>query len=294
MAVRELSSTPSLTALYAKAMAGAGASLPVVRSLPGLRSHANGLPDTELVLSGVEIDRERLADYCRVCTFEIGDTLPVTYPHVLAFPLHMQLMSDGAFPFPMIGLVHIANRIEMRRPIGARAQLTFRVRTSDLRPHERGRQFDVLAEASSGGEVVWTSASTYLRRESGGGSGGSSSKERSDPPKPEATFAVPDDIGRRYAAVSGDRNPIHLHSLSARLFGMPRAIAHGMWTKARCLALLQGSLPEAYTVDVSFKLPVLLPARVAFSTAPGGAFALHDAKSGKPHLSGTVVDSPYA
>jgi hypothetical protein len=246
------------------------------------------LPDTELVLPNVDVDQERLAEYCRVCTFEIADTLPPTYPHVLAFPLHMQLMSDGAFPFPMIGLVHIANRIELKRPIGARARLTLRVRTSDLRPHERGRQFDVLAEASAGSEVVWTSASTYLRREGGGGSSSSSSKERSEPPRPEATITVPDDIGRRYAAVSGDRNPIHMHSLSARLFGMPRAIAHGMWSKARCLALLQGSLPEAYTVDVDFKLPVLLPARVAFSTGAGGTFALHDAKSGKPHLSGSV------
>ena len=166
MAVRELSASPSLTGLYAKAMAGAGASLPVLRSLPGLRNDRQTLPDIELVLPNVEVDQARLADYCRVCTFEIADTLPATYPHVLAFPLHMQLMSDGAFPFPMIGLVHIANRIELRRPIGARARLTFRVRTSDLRPHERGRQFDVLAEASAGSEVVWTSASTYLRRES--------------------------------------------------------------------------------------------------------------------------------
>jgi MaoC dehydratase-like protein len=287
VAVRELSTSPSLTALYVKAMAGAGASLPVVRSLPGLRGQTEVLPDTELVLADVAIDRERLADYCRVCTFEIGDTLPATYPHILAFPLHMQLMSDGAFPFPMIGLVHIGNRIELRRPISASERLTLRVRTSDLRPHDRGRQFDVLAEAAVGGETVWTSGSTYLRREDGGGSSGGR-RESSEPPDPEATFEMPGDIGRRYAAVSGDRNPIHLHSLSARLFGLPRAIAHGMWTKARCLALMEGRLPEAYTVEVSFKLPVLLPARVAFST-DARSFALHDAKSGKPHLAGSIA-----
>jgi acyl dehydratase len=98
---------------------------------------------------------------------------------------------------------------------------------------------------------------------------------------------VPGDIGRRYARVSGDANPIHLHPLTAKALGQPAAIAHGMWTKARCLAALEGSLPEAYTVDVRFKLPLRLPARAAFSYA-GGAFAVHDARTGKPHLDGWI------
>jgi acyl dehydratase len=107
----------------------------------------------------------------------------------------------------------------------------------------------------------------------------------------EAVWQVPGDIGRRYGAVSGDRNPIHLHNVSAKLFGMPRAIAHGMWLKARVLAALQPELLESFTAEVRFKLPVLLPARVAFftdKTAGGRAFALHDAKRGIPHLEGQV------
>jgi acyl dehydratase len=108
---------------------------------------------------------------------------------------------------------------------------------------------------------------------------------------PEAIWQVPADIGRRYGAVSGDRNPIHLHNVSAKLFGMPRAIAHGMWLKARVLAALQSELPESFTAEVRFKRPVLLPARVGFSTAKaagGRAFALHDAKRGIPHLEGRI------
>ena len=38
--------------------------------------------------------------------------------------------------------------------------------------------------------------------------------------------------------MSGDVNPIHLHALTARAMGFPRAIAHGMWTYARTLAPL--------------------------------------------------------
>jgi acyl dehydratase len=95
------------------------------------------------------------------------------------------------------------------------------------------------------------------------------------------------DAGRRYAAVSGDRNPIHLSRLAARAFGFPRAIAHGMWAKARCLAAFEGRLPAAYTVEVAFRAPILLPARVGF-TVTGQDFALHDARGGRPHLTGTI------
>jgi acyl dehydratase len=103
---------------------------------------------------------------------------------------------------------------------------------------------------------------------------------------------VPDDIGRRYAGVSGDSNPIHLRRSTALVFGMPRPIAHGMWSKARCLAALEGQLPERFEVDVSFKLPVFLPSKVAFATWEedgGRAFSLRSAKDDKPHLSGTLT-----
>ena len=80
---------------------------------------------------------------------------------------------------------------------------------------------------------------------------------------PSAEWRLGGDLGRRYAAVSGDRNPIHLHALTAKPFGFPRAIAHGMWTKARCLAALEGRLPDAFSVDVRFRKPILLPGRVS-------------------------------
>lgn len=253
--------------------------------VPGF-SRPKDLPDTDVVRSGVTVDRRRLADYNRVCGFRLADALPATYPHILAFPLAMRLMSAPNFPFPVVGLVHVANRIELRRPIDAGATLDLSVRAADLRPHDRGRQFDIVATASEGDEVVWRGVSTYLRREGkSAGKGG----ERAAPPPASARWRVEPRVGTDYARVSGDHNPIHTSRLGARLFGFPRPIAHGMWSKARCLAALEGRLPEAYTVDVSFKLPILLPSTVAFSAAPEWTFALHNAKSAKPHLTGTLT-----
>jgi acyl dehydratase len=240
------------------------------------------------------VDPAHLAAYDRVCGFRLTDELPVTYPHVLNFPLQVKLMTDPGFPFPLVGSVHLANRITQYRPLRVSDRFGLQVRVADLRPHPKGRQFDVISEAVisetvAGGEVVWRDVSTYLRR--GGGSGPRDEREPVAAPEPTAIWRVPGDTGRRYAEVSGDRNPIHLHPLSARLFGFPRAIAHGMWTKARCLTALEGRLPDAYTVDVAFKLPVLLPARVGFAareTETGWRFDLFDARTGKPHLAGSV------
>ena len=302
MQVRELDSQPRMRVLYPKA--ALGMAMGVLDRIPGrsalgrvplleVRTGQPRLPDTELRLSGLEVDRDHLADYDRVCGFRLRDTLPATYPHVLAFPLSMELMTSGEFPFPVIGMVHVANRIERLRPLGADERLDLRVWAEDLRPHDKGLQFEMRAEASAGGEVAWRSWSTYLRRAGGDGAGaGRREERRPQPPRPQARWKVPGDIGRAYAGVSGDSNPIHMHGLSARLFGMPRAIAHGMWLKARCLAALEGHLPDAHTAEVSFKLPVLIPGTVSFASrrADGGrAFSVHDKRNEKPHLTGTVA-----
>lgn len=300
MADRELSSAPGPATLYPRAVAGATV-LPALRRVPGLGARFAGdgatLPDEQLVLCDVAIDRGRLAAYDRVCGFDLRDRLPATYPHLLAFGLAMRLMTDAAFPFPAIGLVHVGNRIEQLRPIAQDERLTLRVRATDLAPHDRGTQFDMLAEAAVGEETVWRGRSTYLHRERGSGSGdadrtgGKHDRGGDDGHEPGAVWHVPGDIGRRYGAVSGDRNPIHLHPLTARLFGMPHPIAHGMWVKARCLAALEASLPETFAVEVRFKLPLPVPATVGFATWPDGdrrCFEVRDRDSAKPHLAGAV------
>jgi hypothetical protein len=278
--------------LYGKALAGATV-IPVARKLPGVGGPSRELPERRIERSGVEVDREHLAAYDRVCGFRLRDELPATYPHIVAFPLAMELMTDTSFPFPVMGVVHIANRIEQLRPITAAAPFDIRVWAADMAEHERGRQFEVHAEASVADDVVWRSSSTYLHREKSGDNGKrSESRERAGGPRGgRAVWEVPGDIGRRYAAVSGDRNPIHLHSLSAKLFGMKTNIAHGMWTKARCLAALEAELPDSYTVEVRFKLPIFLPAKVAFDASASGdgwEFNVAGAGDGKPHLAGRV------
>lgn len=276
-----LTGPPSLLPLYAKA------------AVTGPLHRGGELPDSRYTLADQRIDPEHLVEYQQVCGFRTSDVLPPTYLHVLAFPVTVALMTERAFPFPLVGLVHVANSITVARPVRSDETVSFAVRAADLRPHPAGRQLDLLVDATVDGQTVWSGRSTYLRR--GGGSGEKGPRPEVAPTSGAVSqVKVPGDIGRRYGAVSGDRNPIHLHPLTAKAFGFPTAIAHGMWLKARTLAALEGRLPDSFTVDVAFKTPVLLPATIAIAAehdGAGWAVDVRNARNGKPHLSGTVGKS---
>ncbi|MFJ8537414.1 MaoC family dehydratase [Streptomyces sp. NPDC093591] len=248
-------------------------------------------PRTRLELPGVRIDLTRLAAYERVCGFPTGDdSLPVTYPHVLGFPLAMRLMSGRDFPLPLLGLVHTSIEITRHTALTATGEYELAVYVDGLAPHRRGTEAGVVTSVRSGGQVVWESRSTYLaRHRTDGRQAAASVKDVQDEHKPlpaVAEWRLAADVGRRYGAASGDRNPIHLHPFTARLFGFPRAIAHGMWTVARCLAA--HGTPEAVLVRAEFKAPVLLPGSVTYA-AEGGRFELRDGGGGdRVHLAGEV------
>ena len=290
MATRTLDSPPHVLPLYARA---ALPMLPGASLLPFVPGGGGEIPEIELELAGVRAEPEALAAYARVCGFALRDHLPPTYPHVLAFPLQMAVMADGSFPFGAVGLVHVENRIVQHRRIGVGEELTVHVRPTALQPHPKGQTFTLQTVAFAGEEVVWDEVSTMLRR----GKGDPEAKATGDfEPLPEdsppsASWSLGGDLGRRYAGVSGDRNPIHMHSLTAKPLGFPGAIAHGMWTKARCLAALESRLPQAFAVDVRFRKPILLPARVEFASSEEDGeirFAVRDAQRKTPHLDGRI------
>lgn len=293
----------SLAPLYLKAVASV------------LGPRASTVPATVLQ-EDVVVDRAHLAAYARVCGFAVGDALPPTYPHVLGFGLHVRLMAGRSFPLPLPGLVHVRNTIEMHRPIDAAEPLDVQVHAEGLRAHPKGAQVDLVAEVTVAGGPVWTGRSTYLSRgaplpasrdemapeshpaPASRGLGALVSRPAGDRAEPIAfadgpptgVWRVDAGTGRRYAAVSGDVNPIHLHPLTAKAFGFPRAIAHGMWTSARALAALQGRLPGALTYDVAFARPLLLPSTVELRTRRSGDGWRIDVRSARAaHLAATVA-----
>ncbi|WP_333732828.1 MaoC family dehydratase [Streptomyces sp. IBSBF 3010] len=244
------------------------------------------LPTGRLRLPAAPPVPARLAAYRTICGFPATGPLPVTYPHVLAFPLAMRLMTRRDFPLPVTGLVHTWIEITAHRTLRPEDSLELTVYAEELSPHRRGTEVTVVTEARLADALVWESRSGYLSRHATR-TEAAPKKEPAAPLPALAEWRLPGDLGRRYAAASGDRNPIHLHPLTARLFGFPRAIAHGMWTVARCLA----ETPDPATlrtVRADFRAPVLLPGTVTYAS-DGHAFQLRGGKDGERlHLTGTT------
>lgn len=230
----------------------------------------------------VSVNPKAVAAYRKVCGFADSAVLPATYPHILAFGLQMQLLTAKSFPFPLLGLIHLSNRIRIHRPLGGVSDLFIGVHAQNLKPHAKGATFDLVTTVEDSLGLLWEAESRMLCR--GVKLEGAASEESQSPPtqvSEVSRWKAPADIGRRYARVSGDYNPIHLSALTAKLFGFPQAIAHGLWNKAHTLAALGEHLPAAnIEINVEFKKPVRLPSEVTlWASAPGssGEFVLKGA-----------------
>ena len=268
----ELHSAPSLPKVFARAVASSRG-----------RDGTGGLPDLQVVRAGVTIDPSHLADYDHVCGFPLRDQLPSTYLHNLVFPLQVTLFADKSYPYPLVGSVHLDNALIQHRPVHVGEELELSTRPTDARPHKRGVQVDVVSQAQVGDELVWEGVATYLYRgqriegtvperpqesrgprevSERGTSGELRGVQAEAPDGPGMVWRLPANLGRRFAAVSGDVNPIHMNSVTAKAMGFPATIVHGMWSQARMLAAIENRLPAAYRARMSFRKPVLIPGTV--------------------------------
>lgn len=89
----------------------------------------------------------------------------------------------------------------------------------------------------------------------------------------QATFSMQHREPSCWAKVCKDYNPIHTSAMAAKLFGFPGKLAHGNHVAAKAWVALMGAetmrdhnaLPtnfEALWLELSFKRPIILPARL--------------------------------
>jgi acyl dehydratase len=259
------------------------------------RARPEGLPQVRLRVRAVRASAELLARYHGVCGFAADGFLPLTYPQVLAAPLHVALLGRPDFPHPLLGLIHVRNHIRQVRRLPEAVQLSVSAWFEAQREVASGIELELKTEVESDGALVWQATTTMLRRTA---RREGERKARASDPEAErfaasqpAHWSVPGDTGRRYARASGDYNPIHLTALTARPFGFPRAIGHGMWTLARCMAEVgEAARKERLALSAEFRRPLLLPSQVTFQTMrQGGAVDFRVASSeGRSHLLGRL------
>ena len=287
-----LAAPPSSLSVMLRGLKGV---LPVIGKSGGLTPETP-LPDRTVGLD-VVVDGDNLAEYCEVVGVRNTGEVPVMYLFVLSFPLVMDLFLADDFPASAVGSVHVENTIDRFREVRTGEKLSLRTSAGNLREHRKGMLIDFTTEfADADGEPVAHEVSTMLIQQRT-----SLSDEPAPPPPPEqkpppaqAYLSADGALIRRYAAVSGDRNPIHMSPLGGKAFGFPSSIAHGAWTAAAMLRVVEGHIPDAVVHSVRFGKPVILPARIGLfvsrDEATGGTeIVAKDLKKGFPHVTATVT-----
>lgn len=215
------------------------------------------------------LDPQHIARYDAALGFEAG-ALPVPYYYLIAQRAHLATLLDDRFPFAIAGSVHVENAlVEYLRPaLDDAMDIVTTVQVEA--PTETGARYCVLETvAGHAGKQFFSCRSRYLARR---GQRKASGQHRDDhsPPPVVAQWTLSPSAGREYAAVSGDWNPIHLWTWSARLMGMRQPIIHGMHTVAKACAAIEGHTGRRVrSVEARFKAPIPLGSEASLAFAPG-------------------------
>ena len=276
----EFDTSPALGPAYLRALVDRRpARMPVGAHAP--RLEARLAPHTP--------DARGLDAYREVCGFGASNEVPITYPHILAAGIQMAMLSDRRFPVRLAGLVHVSNRIRQHRAMRPNEAPAIACWLEGSETTPSGEVFTLHTAVTVDDETFWEEETTFIARSSGGGNRRRRPREEEPTWQAEAEWSVPADTGRRYASVSGDYNPIHLWRLTGKLFGFPGAIAHGMWSLARCAAQLTAG--GNCTLEARFVRPLVLPATAIFARsndAQSGAYRLASPDGKTVYLSGTL------
>lgn len=229
-------------------------------------SRSGELPGTE-ARAVVTADAATHAEFVHLVGDTVTDHLHPGYVHVLGFPLTMSLLVQKDFPLPLLGMIHLTNHVTQTRGIELGEEMEMIASIGNPKPHYAGTVLESVIRVLVGGEEVLVDTAGYLVRGSDLGGPRPERPEREEfvPGPATAQWRLGADAGRRYAKVSGDANPIHLTKLTAKPFGFPRPIVHGMYSASRAYSAtgIGNDGPREWFVE--FEAPVSLPGTVQFA-----------------------------
>jgi acyl dehydratase len=234
----------------------------------------NGVPTPRTTYTLDRIDPHQLRRYRQALGFR-GEGIPLTYYYLLAQRAHVATMLDDAFPFRLPGTVHTENALRALAEPQADVPLVLSTSVNIRPPAENGA---VIAEletvARQQGTDIFTCRSTYLLVR-GQRNPRRARKDKADLPVLTG-WRIPRGMGRAYARISGDWNPIHLWTWSAKLMGLQRPIIHGMHTLARaCAELEQACGRRILALEGRFRAPAPLGSELVLGAdLAAGSFAV--------------------
>lgn len=252
----------------------------------------------------LNVDNVHYASFCQEVDWPANEHAHPLYLQMLSLPLQMQCLLDKQSPFPLLGLIHAANKVFVLEHCDLSEPFECRVRFHDVRPHSRGWEVDVMLEALQSGNLVYRAISSYLVKVKAVHVAPLGPKtDLSDECSLEDRALIADinasaNTGRRYAKLSGDYNPIHLSAISAKAFGFKQPIAHGMWTLSCAVSAFVSHQENSQSITVKevncrFKKPVFLPNNIHIQqhckTDTSALLDVTDINDSLIHLSASVA-----
>jgi len=287
----QFKSFPSVLKMYPAMM---------VSKKPSLVKKDKSYKRIEASIQNITAEPNHVNQFAQVCSFSKNSShLPLPYPHILAAPLHYAVLNHKAFPVKLLGLVHVKNSITQYRPIALQENMDIECFIEGFDEVPNGQVFHMQTHIHIEDELVWEETCSFLARKKAKGKKTKKKKNTENMSQIDSkitSWEVPGNMGRRFAKVSGDVNPIHLSNLTAKMFGFKKAIVHGVWSMSRTMAELETLLSKddsqkAHKLEVEFKLPVFLPTWVTLQTqdqSNGMSFIMQDSAGVKPHMHGSL------
>lgn len=270
------------------------------------------LEKSSVVYPNVIIEPEKVGEFKKMCGYAMGRSdIPAPFIQSLFIGMMSRFISSSFFPISPMGLIQTGQSFDLIRPAAPGMKLDLYCRIVDMTRTAKGIISRFFMEAAPAGndpeakafsepeekEPVWQGIATYLTRSKTRKAKGKKPSHQEPPLPVREIIDVPGNTGRRYAAVSGDFNPHHLHTWTARPMGFKHPIAHGIWSMARAGASLEKAAghPTLTSMDGEFKLPIFMPGRITLGytfSETNARFELRDKAKGVPHLKGSFRFSP--
>lgn len=254
------------------------------------------LPRIKVSVHNISVNKEKLKKYMAICEFKDNGFLPLLYPHVFSAPKHMTILSHKLFPIPVMGTLHYRNHSIQHRLIRIDEALDIDVELVESRIVKQGLEIDYTIQVKTEGELVWESITTYLKKGKFGKDFQISSNSDIIIPMSENVekidLYIPENIGKKYARICSDYNPIHISKTVAKLSGFKRDIAHAMWATANAMSKLHIDISShPIRVDLVFKGPLFLDSHSHILTAQSSEVTRFDYYCGdnpRPSINGQI------
>lgn len=194
-----------------------------------------------------------------------------------------QTLAISPIPSKLLGLVHIEFSIKANSKVNWFLPFTTMHTIENVNESAKGILYRVSTDIFQSGKKVASLENAFLAKDN-------SYKNTAQKKFEENEFThifdykVSQLTALKYALASGDFNPIHLSKPTAKLFGLPNSIMHGMYHIHKVLSSESIMYKQDKDLVCKFNKPCYLPSNIKVVKIGEGEYAVESAKKSTRHV----------